>query len=91
MFLGFDSRKARPLRIPGADLQGVVQALPLHPAEDHPVPLELPPIEVSGKRVLVVGAGDTAMDCLRTAIRYGAREAVCVYRRDEADMPCSCP
>ena len=88
VFLGFDSRKARPLEIPGADLQGVVQALPFILQKITPVPLELPPIEVSGKRVLVVGAGDTAMDCLRTAIRYGAREAVCVYRRDEADMPC---
>jgi glutamate synthase (NADPH/NADH) small chain len=37
---------------------------------------------------LVLGAGDSAMDCLRTAIRCGAREAVCVYRRDERDMPC---
>ncbi len=36
----------------------------------------------------MLGAGDTAMDCLRTAIRCGAREAVCVYRRDEGDMPC---
>ena len=53
------------------------------------MPLDLPPIEVAGKRVLVIGAGDTAMDCLRTAIRCGAREALCVYRRDEADMPCS--
>jgi glutamate synthase (NADPH/NADH) small chain len=88
VFLGFDSRKARPLEIPGADLQGVVQALPFILQKITPVPLELPPIEVSGKRVVVLGAGDTAMDCLRTAIRCGAREAVCVYRRDEADMPC---
>ena len=88
LFLGFDSRQARPLDIPGADLQGVIQALPFILQKTTPVPLELPPIEVSGKRVLVVGAGDTAMDCLRTAIRCGAREAVCVYRRDEADMPC---
>jgi glutamate synthase (NADPH/NADH) small chain len=89
VFLGFDSRKARPLEIPGADLQGVVQALPFILQKITPVPLEMPPIEVSGKRVLVLGAGDTAMDCLRTAIRYGAREATCVYRRDEWDMPCS--
>jgi glutamate synthase (NADPH/NADH) small chain len=89
VFLGFDSRKARPLEIPGADLQGVVQALPFLLQKTTPVPLELPPIEVAGKRVLVLGAGDTAMDCLRTAIRCGASEAVCVYRRDEADMPCS--
>jgi glutamate synthase (NADPH/NADH) small chain len=88
VFLGFDSRKARPLELPGADLQGVIQALPFILQKVTAVPLELPPIEVSGKRVLVIGAGDTAMDCLRTAIRYGAREAVCVYRRDEADMPC---
>ena len=88
VFLGFDSRKARPLQIPGSDLQGVVQALPFILQKTTPVAMELPPIEVTGKRVLVVGAGDTAMDCLRTAIRCGAREAVCVYRRDEADMPC---
>ncbi len=89
VFLGFDSRKARPLGVPGADLEGVVQALPFLLQKTTGVPLDLPPIEVAGKRVLVVGAGDTAMDCLRTAIRCGAREAVCVYRRDEADMPCS--
>ena len=88
VFLGFDSRKARPLEIPGADLQGVIQALPFILQKITPVPLDLPPIEVSGKRVVVLGAGDTAMDCLRTAIRCGAREAVCVYRRDEGDMPC---
>jgi glutamate synthase (NADPH/NADH) small chain len=88
VFLGFDSRKARPLAIPGADLHGVVQALPFILQKITPVPLELTPIEVSGKGVVVLGAGDTAMDCLRTAIRCGAREAVCVYRRDERDMPC---
>jgi glutamate synthase (NADPH) small chain len=89
VFLGFDSRKARPLDVPGADLQGVIQALPFILQKTTPVPLDMPPIEVVGKRVLVIGAGDTAMDCLRTAIRCGAREAVCVYRRDEGDMPCS--
>ena len=74
--------------IAGADLQGVVQALPFILQKTTPVPLDLPPIEVADKRVLIIGAGDSAMDCLRTAIRYGAREALCVYRRDEADMPC---
>ncbi len=88
VFLGFDSRKARSLEVPGADLQGVIQAVPFLLQKTTPLPLELPPVEVSGKRVLVVGAGDTAMDCLRTALRCGAREAVGVYRRDEADMPC---
>ena len=89
VFLGFDTRKARPLNVPGADLQGVVQGLPFILQKTTSVPLALSPIEVAGKRVVVLGAGDTAMDCLRTALRYGANEAVCVYRRDEADMPCS--
>jgi glutamate synthase (NADPH/NADH) small chain len=89
VFLGFDSRRARTLDLPGANLRGVIQALPFILQKITPVPLECPPIEVEGKRVLVLGAGDTAMDCLRTAVRYGAREATCIYRRDEADMPCS--
>jgi glutamate synthase (NADPH/NADH) small chain len=87
VFLGWDSRKARLLTIPGADLKGLVPALPFLLQKNTPVPLDLPAIDVSGKRVVVLGGGDTAMDCLRAAIRYGAREAVCVYRRDEADMP----
>ncbi|MBU2721284.1 FAD-dependent oxidoreductase, partial [Acidithiobacillus ferridurans] len=47
----------------------------------------LPYISLSGKRVVVLGGGDTAMDCLRTAIRQGARQVTCVYRRDEENMP----
>ncbi len=88
VFLGWDSRKARPLPVPGADLQGVVQALPFILQKNTPIALELPQLDVADKRVVVVGGGDTAMDCLRAALRYGAREAVGVYRRDEADMPC---
>ncbi len=42
---------------------------------------------VLGKRVAVIGGGDTAMDCLRTAIREGAETVTCLYRRDEANMP----
>ena len=52
------------------------------------LPLDLPKIDIAGQRVAVIGAGDTAMDCLRAAIRYGASEVICVYRRDEPDMPC---
>jgi glutamate synthase (NADPH) small chain len=88
VFLGWDSRQARPLSVPGADLSGVVQALPFLLQKSTPVPLELPPIEVAGKRVVVLGGGDTAMDCLVAAMRYGAREVLGVYRRDEADLPC---
>jgi len=86
VFLGCDSRKARPLEVPGADLKGVVQALPFLLQKTTPLPLDVPQIDLKGKRVAVLGAGDTAMDCLRAAIRYGAREVTCVYRRDEADI-----
>jgi glutamate synthase (NADPH/NADH) small chain len=40
-----------------------------------------------GKRVVVIGGGDTASDCLRTALRLGAEEAICIYRRTEEEMP----
>ena len=43
--------------------------------------------DVRGKRVVVIGGGDTAMDCVRTAVRDGAREVTCLYRRDQANMP----
>ncbi len=44
-------------------------------------------VDLGDKRVVVLGGGDTAMDCLRTAVRQGAREVVCAYRRDEYNMP----
>ena len=44
-------------------------------------------LNAAGKRVVVIGGGDTAMDCVRTAIRQGARSVKCLYRRDRANMP----
>ena len=44
-------------------------------------------LNASGKRVVVIGGGDTAMDCVRTAIRQGALSVKCLYRRDRANMP----
>ncbi len=44
-------------------------------------------IDMQGQRVVVLGGGDTAMDCNRTAIRQGAASVTCAYRRDEANMP----
>jgi len=44
-------------------------------------------INMQGKRVIILGGGDTAMDCNRTSIRQGAKSVTCVYRRDEANMP----
>ncbi len=44
-------------------------------------------IDFAGKQVVVLGGGDTAMDCVRTAIRQGADKVICAYRRDEENMP----
>lgn len=88
VFLGVGAQKPKALDVPGADLRGVFQALPFL-VEKNVVdaPLTGPPVEVAGKRVAVLGGGDTAMDCLRTAIRCGAQAAICLYRRDLANMP----
>jgi glutamate synthase (NADPH/NADH) small chain len=45
------------------------------------------PDNMAGKKVVVFGGGDTAMDCVRTAVRRGAAKVICAYRRDEANMP----
>jgi glutamate synthase (NADPH/NADH) small chain len=44
-------------------------------------------LNAEGKRIVVIGGGDTAMDCVRTAIRQGAQSVKCLYRRDKANMP----
>ena len=87
VFLGVGAQKAKALDIPGSDASGIFQSLPFLIQKNSSMPLEIPPIDVMGKRVVVLGGGDTAMDCLRTAIRCGATEATCVYRRDLANMP----
>ena len=88
IFLGVGAQKPKPLDIPGAGLRGIVDALPLLIQKNVDSPLvDGEPIEVRGKRVAVLGGGDTAMDCLRTSLRSGAREVVCLYRRDLANMP----
>lgn len=74
---------------PGEDLPGVHEALPylISNINRH---LELGTgdfIDLKGKRVVVLGGGDTGMDCNRTAIRQGAESVTCTYRRDEVNMP----
>jgi glutamate synthase (NADPH/NADH) small chain len=88
VFLAFGAQRPKPLDVPGAELKGVVAALPFLIQKNVSSPLiDLPPIDVRGRRVAVLGGGDTAMDCLRTALRAGAAGAVCLYRRDLANMP----
>ncbi len=87
VYLAIGAQKPKPLGIPGVDLRGVFDALPFLIQKNVEEAPEEPLIDVAGKRVAVLGGGDTAMDCLRTAIRSGAREAICIYRRDLENMP----
>jgi len=85
--------KARDIGGPGADLAGIVPALEYLTASNRQnlgdvVPtFESGTLNAAGKTVVVIGGGDTAMDCVRTAIRQGARSVTCLYRRDKANMP----
>src|SRR5262245_64756230 len=76
---------------PGEDLPGVFEALPYLIANiNRELGLERDEsefIDMRGKRVVVLGGGDTGMDCNRTASRQGAESVTCTYRRDEKNMP----
>lgn len=89
VFLGMGTYTAISGDLPGSDLQGVSQALPyLVSSIRHTMGLdETLAQDFSGQRVVVLGGGDTAMDCVRTAIRQGASQVTCIYRRDYANMP----
>jgi glutamate synthase (NADPH/NADH) small chain len=86
VYLAIGAQKPKELDIQGASLRGVFHALPFLIQKNVGM-FDESPIDVRGKRVAVLGGGDTAMDCLRTAIRCGAHEAICIYRRDLENMP----
>jgi glutamate synthase (NADPH/NADH) small chain len=85
--------EARDIGGPGAGLGGIVPALDYLIASnrkglgDTVAAFENGTLNAGGKRVVVIGGGDTAMDCLRTAVRQGAASVTCLYRRDRANMP----
>ncbi|MBC7131951.1 MAG: NAD(P)-dependent oxidoreductase [Roseovarius sp.] len=85
--------KSRELDGPGAGASGIVRAIDYLTASnrvgfgDRVPEFESGELNASGKRVIVVGGGDTAMDCVRTAIRQGAASVTCLYRRDRENMP----
>ena len=91
VFLGTGTYEALSGGLENEDAPGVFQALPYLIANtDHLMKSRrdaYPFINLEGKDVVVLGGGDTAMDCLRTALRQGAAKAVCAYRRDRANMP----
>lgn len=87
VFVGIGCAQAKPLELPGAELGGVHQAIPFLIQKNVVNRKDIASVDCQGKRVAVLGGGDTAMDCLRTAIRSGAKSSVCVYRRDLENMP----
>ena len=91
VFLALGTYKALDGRLQGLDTPGVYPALPFLISNTQRLleqqMSEYPLIDVNNEQVVVLGGGDTAMDCVRTSIRQGARSVVCAYRRDEQNMP----
>ena len=85
--------KTRDLAGPGSGAAGLVRAIDYLTASnrksfgDEVPEFDSGELDASGKRVVVIGGGDTAMDCVRTAVRQGATSVKCLYRRDRANMP----
>ena len=85
--------QARELGGPGSGLPGIVKALDFLIASNRKglgddVPdFDSGALDAAGKNVVVIGGGDTAMDCVRTSVRQGAASVTCLYRRDKANMP----
>jgi glutamate synthase (NADPH/NADH) small chain len=85
--------RARELQAPGSGARNIVPALDYLIASNRKglgdaVPaFESGALDAAGKNVVVIGGGDTAMDCVRTAVRQGAKSVKCLYRRDRGNMP----
>ena len=85
--------KSNDLAAPGSEAEGVVRAIDFLTASnrksfgDAVAAFESGELNAEGKSVVVIGGGDTAMDCVRTAIRQGATSVKCMYRRDRDNMP----
>jgi glutamate synthase (NADPH) small chain len=91
VFLGMGTYTNVRGGFPGEELSGVYDALPYLVAnayrEIQPGQQRVTEINLAGQHVVVLGGGDTGMDCNRTAIRQGAASVSCAYRRDEENMP----
>ncbi|AWB68450.1 glutamate synthase small subunit [Saccharobesus litoralis] len=91
VFLGMGTYKYMKGGFDNETAGGVYDALPFLIANTNRVMgIEKDPadfIDMKGKKVIVLGGGDTSMDCVRTSVRQGATEVYCAYRRDEENMP----
>ena len=85
--------KAREIELPGNDLDNIFPAMEFLTASnkkglgDKVELFENGTLNAEGKNVIVIGGGDTAMDCVRTSIRQNAKSVKCIYRRDKENMP----
>ncbi|MGL4427442.1 MAG: FAD-dependent oxidoreductase, partial [Silvania sp.] len=92
LFVGVGTYRSMKAGIPHEDAPGVYDALPFLVGNTRQLmgltsSAEEPFVDTAGLNVVVLGGGDTAMDCVRTALRHGATNVTCAYRRDEANMP----
>ena len=92
VFLGMGTYTYMVGGFPGEKLSGVYEALPylignINHVEKWNSMHEFEYTNLEDRNIVVLGGGDTAMDCVRTAVRQGAAKVTCVYRRDEANMP----
>jgi len=93
VFIATGVYQARDIDMVGSGLGGIVPALDYLTASNRDNLGDSVPdfasgaLDAKGKRVVVIGGGDTAMDCVRTAVRQGATSVTCLYRRDKANMP----
>lgn len=92
VFIGVGTYRSMKADLPNEDAPGVYDALPFLIANTKQVMgldelATQPYVNMADKEVVVLGGGDTAMDCVRTALRHGAANVTCAYRRDEKNMP----
>ena len=89
VFIGIGAQKSRKAKINNEKAENVFMAIDYLRAAQKKLFREKynDKYDVSNKNVVVIGGGDTAMDCVRTAIRQGAKEVTCLYRRDKHNMP----
>lgn len=91
VFLGIGVGVDAPMKVEGEDLPGVMQAteflIRCSLEDGELLPQEMQGRPSVGQKVAVIGGGDTASDCLRSALRLGAKEVTCLYRRTENEMP----
>ncbi len=93
IFLGVGTTVDAKIEAPGINLPGIYMATDFLVRSN--VDMDLLPHEMCqrpeiGEKIVVIGGGDTSSDCLRTALRLGAKEVICLYRRSEHEMPGGC-